>query len=50
VALAIAQERQGARDRHRQLAGRDRVARENAERGLDVEFMIAALIVGGPTT
>jgi release factor glutamine methyltransferase len=50
VALAIAQERQGAR-----VTGIDNspdaidVARENAERsGLDVEFMIADLIVGGP--
>ena len=50
VALAIAQERQGVR-----VTGIDNspdaieVARENAERsGLDVEFMIADLIVGGP--
>ena len=50
IALAIAQERQGVR-----VTGIDNspdaidVARENAERhGLDVEFMIADLIVGGP--
>ena len=50
IALAIAQERQGVR-----VTGIDNspdaidVARENAERNaLDVEFMIADLIVGGP--
>jgi release factor glutamine methyltransferase len=50
IALAIAQERQGVR-----VTGIDNspdaidVARVNAERnGLDVEFMIADLIVGGP--
>jgi release factor glutamine methyltransferase len=50
IALAIAQERQGVR-----VTGIDNspdaidVARANAERnGLDVEFMIADLIVGGP--
>jgi release factor glutamine methyltransferase len=50
VALAIAQERQGVR-----VTGIDNspdaidVARHNAQRhGLDVEFMIADLIVGGP--
>jgi release factor glutamine methyltransferase len=50
IALAIAQERQGVR-----VTGIDNspdaieVARRNAERhGLDVEFMIADLIVGGP--
>jgi release factor glutamine methyltransferase len=50
VALAIAQERQGVRvtgiDNSPDAVG---VARANAERnGLDVEFMIADLIVGGP--
>ena len=50
IALAIAQERQGVR-----VTGIDNspdaidVARQNAERhGLEVEFMIADLIVGGP--
>jgi release factor glutamine methyltransferase len=50
IALAIAQERQGVR-----VTGIDNspdaidVARENAARtGLEVEFMIADLIVGGP--
>jgi release factor glutamine methyltransferase len=50
IALAIAQERQGVR-----VTGIDNspdaidVARENAQRNaLDVEFMIADLIVGGP--
>jgi release factor glutamine methyltransferase len=50
IALAIAQERQGVR-----VTGIDNspdaidVARTNAERnGLEVEFMIADLIVGGP--